>query len=360
MPTASVIAMRPSDAPVRAAFAAQAEACRQLGSPFTAVLCASVGARLDRRTAIGRRILDWRGNPDWRGDSVPLRLAGGLHALVRRRRLPDLAALYPPHPLPTEQALWEAVSAALDEAEADLASWLDSAPQTNEVARSAPLMTGLLTIAAETRLPLELYELGASAGLNLLLDRYAYRLGGAEAGTSGSALVLAPAWEGPPPPGAPVEVLARRGVDLNPFDLRRAVDRERLLAYVWADQPRRLGRIEAAIGIAKAGPPQVKAGEAAAWLERHIGMAAVAGRVRVVMHTVAFQYFPSASQDRIAAHLQKVGAIATGEAPLAWLRFEIEPDVPEGAALRLTLWPDGRERLLAVGDPHGRRMRWLG
>jgi hypothetical protein len=158
---------------------------------------------------------------------------------------------------------------------------------------------------------------------------------------------------------APVEVLARHGVDLLPFDLRRAVDRERLLAYVWADQPERLARIEAAIGIAKSGPPAVTHGEAAGWLERQLAPAGAAGRVRVVMHTVAFQYFPAASQERIVAHLQTLGAAATAEAPLAWLRFEIEPEVPEGAALRLTLWPGGRERLLAVGDPHGRLMRWL-
>ena len=52
-----------------------------------------------------RRVLEWRGRPDPRGDSVPLRLAGGLHALVRRGRLPR-----PPSPIP---ATWAATNEPL-------------------------------------------------------------------------------------------------------------------------------------------------------------------------------------------------------------------------------------------------------
>ncbi len=144
--------MTPAETAVRGAFAAQAEACAGRGSPFTGLLCGALGRSLDRSTEVGRRVLDWPGRPDARGDSVPLRLAGGLHALVRRGRLPRLTALYPPNsPPPGAEALGAALAEILAEAEAELLPWLDRAPQTNEPMRSAPLMAGLLAVAAETR-----------------------------------------------------------------------------------------------------------------------------------------------------------------------------------------------------------------
>ena len=119
--------MPPAETAVREAFAAQAEACAGRGSPFTGLLCEVLGRSLDRSTEVGRRALDWPGRPDARGDSVPLRLAAGLHALVRRGRAPRLAALYPPNPVPDAEAL----RAALAEAVADAGS----AAPTREAAR---------------------------------------------------------------------------------------------------------------------------------------------------------------------------------------------------------------------------------
>ena len=96
------------------------------------------GNRLDRSTKIGRLILDWPvGQPALQFDALPLRLAGGLHALVRRGRLPALARLYPPQPMPQGEVLWREVAAALGEAGDELEPWLARAPQTNEVARAA-------------------------------------------------------------------------------------------------------------------------------------------------------------------------------------------------------------------------------
>lgn len=128
-----------------------------MGSPFTALLCAAIGRHIDRETAIGRRVLGWPGNPDGWADGLPLRLCGGLHALVRRGDAPGLARHYPPHPLPDEAALWQAVGQTLADAGGALLPWLDSPPQTNEVGRGAALMSGLLVVAARFGLPVELY-----------------------------------------------------------------------------------------------------------------------------------------------------------------------------------------------------------
>ncbi len=80
--------------------------------------------------------------------------------------------------------------------------------------------------------------------------------------------------------------------------------------------------------------------------------AAEPGSVRVLMHAVALQYAP---EETVA----RAGAWATGAAPFAWLRFEADPEFGEQGSLRLTLWPGGTERVLALGDTHGERLRWL-
>ncbi len=342
-----------TEAAVRAAFARQAEWAARLDSPFMASLCGLLGERLDRSTETGRRVLGWPGKADPFSDALPLRLTGGLHALVRRGDAAGLAGCYPPNALPDEEALWAALRPVLDRP--DLLPWLDGAPQTNEVGRSAALMSGLLVVADLFPQPVELLELGASAGLNLLLDRYGYDLGGVLAGDAGSPLQLRPEWRGAAPPDAAVEVARRRGVDLSPLDARS--DGDRLLAYVWPDQARRLAQLEAALAIAAGDPPEVEPGEAADWLEARLRERQEAGVTRVVLHSIAFQYFPDATKARIAAAMEQAGAAATIPAPLAWLRYE--HDGGERIELRLRTWPDGEERLLAHGHPHGSRMEWL-
>jgi hypothetical protein len=344
---------------VRAAFARQADWCARLGSPFTSLLCRTLGDKLDRGTDLGRRVLGWPGKPDALHDSVPLRLCGGLNALVRAGHLPGLAALYPPNPPPDPDRLWPALRDAMGAAEGELLPWLDLPPQTNEVARSAVLTAGLAVVAAETGLPLSLYELGASAGLNLLLDRYDIRLGAQRRyGDPASAVKLAPDWQGGDPPEAEITIGDRRGVDMSPIDVTDAQARDRLLAYLGPDQAQRVARLEAALAIAAESPPAVAEGDAAAWLEAELGDAAEPGVVRVVLHSIAFQYFPSETQERIARHLERVGASASPEAPVAWLRYELE-QLRGSPSLRLRLWPGGEDRLLAHADPHARAVEWI-
>ena len=341
-----------TEAAVRAAFARQAEWAAKLDSSFMESLCRLLGERLDRSTEAGRRVLDWPGKADPFTDALPLRLAGGLHALVRRGGAPGLAACYPPNPRPDEEALWTELRPVL--AMPDLLPWLDGAPQTNEVGRSAVLMSGLLVVADLFPQPMELLELGASAGLNLLLDRYGYDLGGVRAGDAESPLQLRPEWKGAAPPDVPVAVVRRRGVDLHPLDARS--DDHRLLAYVWPDQVRRLAQLEAALAIASGDPPEVEPGDAADWLEGRLQEGQSAGETRVVLHSIAFQYFPDATKARIGAAMAEAGAAATFAAPLAWLRYE--HDGGEAISLRLRTWPGG-ERLLANGHPHGSAVEWL-
>jgi hypothetical protein len=300
---------------------------------------------------IGGAILDWPGNPDSSADSLPLRLAGGLNALVRRGDAPELASCYPPNPLPDPDRWWARLADVLAEKSSELLRWLALAPQTNEVGRSAILFAGLSYLASIRDDPVDLFEVGASAGLNLNLDRYGYRFAGEQFGDAGSPLQLAPAWEGPLPPRSAIAIASRRGCDLSPLDPTKAQDRERLLAYIWPDQAGRVDRLSSALDIAAHHPVTTDWADAADWVERNI----TSGGFPVLMHSVAFQYFPVRSQQRIAAHMENLGA----GAPLAWLRFELDPELENRFSLRFRLWPDGSDRLLAIAGPHGASIEWL-
>ncbi|MGF1612170.1 MAG: DUF2332 domain-containing protein [Kiloniellales bacterium] len=334
----------------------QAEACESLGSPFTARLCRLAGERLAvEQGPVARRILEWPGDPTYNADSVPLRFAGGLHALVLSGAAPGLAALYPPyHETADDAVLWRAVAAAMMEHEGHVQRWLDGPPQTNEVRRAAALYLGLMTIARETGLPLVLSEIGSSGGLNLNLDRYAYRFGDAARGDAASPLTLAPRWHGPEPEPVTVNLVERRGCDINPLDINKLEDCLRLLSYLWADQSERLALTQAALAVAAAHPVTVERSDAAAFIARRLAEAP-SGRAHVVAHTIMWQYMPEATQDAIRARLQASGTEATADRPLAWLRFEPDDRKP-GGAVTLTLWPGGGEREIARCDFHG---RWL-
>ena len=342
---------------IRDAFRQQSQWCARLGSPFTSLLMSVFAEHLDETTQTGRALLNWAGSADPLGDAVSLRLAGALHALVRRGLLPHLAALYPPNPLPSADQLAAAATRALHQADEAVLEWLQHPPQTNETARSAALYAGFLTIAHATRLPLHLFELGASAGLNLIADRYSYTLGGLQSGAAGSPLSLAPEWKGPPPPDSTVEIAARQGCDRAPLNVANDQHCERLVGYVWPDQADRLARVETAISLARKEVVSLKAAEAADWVEAEISVAPVSGVTRVLYHSIAWQYFSPDAQGRITRRMGEAGERATSDAPLAWLAFEQRDN--KGPALSLRLWPGGHERVLATADAHVTKVTWL-
>ncbi|WP_304613905.1 DUF2332 family protein, partial [Paracoccus sp. (in: a-proteobacteria)] len=119
---------------VAAAFAHQARACAALGSPLTAQLCRTLPQVL-ADGPVADRVLGWTGDPSTAADSLPLRLCGALHALVLTGQAHDLARAYDGGVV--DPALLRRV---LDDHAETILSWLDSPPQTNEVARSAALI----------------------------------------------------------------------------------------------------------------------------------------------------------------------------------------------------------------------------
>lgn len=304
-------------------------------------------------SALDAAVRGFTGDIGPKGHSLPLRLASGLHALVLTGQDAELIAAYPPNDV-SDQSLKTALTGALARYEAFLTQWITSPPQTNEVRRSAVLIAGAHALVHRTGVTnLRLSELGASAGLNLMFDRYALDASGTRLGPEDAALTLSPDWGGPSAVVAPFTVSERRGVDLNPLDPHNPDHALRLRAYLWADQEHRLTLTNAAI---RANAAAVDKGDAVEWLDKRLADAPE-GRMHLIYHTIAWQYFPAERQATGTALIEAAGARATAKAPLAWLRMEADGET-RGASVTARLWPGDHHITLGRADFHGRWVDW--
>ena len=354
--------------PLLDAFDRQAAWCRQ-PSPFSARVLAQSRRWLqaDKEAHAALSAVD----ADPLAAAVSLRWLAALHHLALQGLQP-WAGLWPPAASPaTHEALDAAISSAITIAwltqQPALRKALALPPQTNEVQRSVALLPGLLHVAAQTAMPLEVIEIGASAGLNLWCDHYRHEHehehehGTWVWGDRSSALTLRCAWAGAAPPAAHLTIARRAGCDALPIDLTQAGENLRLASFIWADQPQRLTRLRAAQTVAAAcmakSGLRVQAALAADFVRQRLSQRS-AGRAVVLMHSVVWQYIARAEQDDIRAQMEAAGQAATAEVPLAWLRFE--PPAPDQAVeLRCRTWPGGADRLLARCHPHAARIDWL-
>lgn len=329
----------------------QARIARDLGSPFVASVLEAGHRQLARAPRTAALMAGWPTDPA--ASALAMRFNGALHALARRGNPPELAALYQRHHADYDGAIGAALAAGDD----FIAEWMASPTQTNEVARAGALGAALMVVRRQFELPFELLELGSSCGLNLNLARYSYDLGGVEAGMPDSPVRIAPIWRGAAPIAAPLDVVASRGVDLNPLDAEDEATRERLLAYVWADQPCRAKRLENALALARRHPPRIDRGNAAPWLAERLATPQGTGICRVVFHSMVLQYFTDIDRRGVAASLARAGARSSLDRPLALIGFEWTADRSE-VRLSLTTWPDCQTRVLAVCHPYGDWIDW--
>jgi hypothetical protein len=339
--------------PLRTALRLQAGGCRHYGSPFYADLLEAGLSEIGRGGPLERAVADWEGDP-LRG-FLPLRLLGAVHERVLAGAAPELARFYPTAGGRVRMPeAWLAFRDVLEAQRDVLRASLDRWPQTNEVRRCASLLGGFLWIAERLGRPLHVREIGASAGLNLLWDRYRYALGPHRWGDPDAPVRIEAAWQGGPAPfGARLAVASRAGCDLAPVRIGDPQQVRRLESFVWADQPERLVELRSAVAFARRDPPRLDAASAADWLESELA-ALEEGAAVVLYHSAVWMYLDPAERGRIRALLDARAA----RAPLAWLRQEHRDGVGP-VEIRATLWPPGRESLLAEGHPHGRSVHWL-
>ena len=335
----------------RAAFLKQEHYCTTMDAPITARICAGLSESLDRTTRTGARALDWPGEPT--ADALPLRTVGGLHALDLSGADPLLSRLFAGDVTEPGEVV-RVLRASFAAHDDTLHPWLDGPPQTNEPGRSAGLMVGMIEIVRRFGQPIELLEIGSSAGLNLLIDRYRFDLGGIQVGPPASPVTIRPEWRGDAPPQLPVSFTSTRGVDVQPIDATDPAAARRLRAYVWADNPERLDRLTGAIAMQRAEPVRLESGDAADWLDARLAEPQAEGITRVLMHSVVWQYLGAERQARITAAMEAAGAQATRDRPLAWVRFEPDRGLDPRQEIWVRSWPDGGAFVkLAHSQAHG-------
>lgn len=238
--------------------------------------------------------------------------------------------------------------------------------QTNEVGRCAFVLPALGRLAAEVG-PLALLDVGASAGLNLLVDQYDYRYDPGGELRTGSPVLLEAGTRGPVPvPRHHPPIAARLGLDRSPIDVTDDAQARWLEACVWPDQVHRFHRLAGAIELARRSPPPLIAGDAVDDLSASIGRLGPAGHP-VVLTSWVLNYLPQDRRDRFVAELDLMGR----GRDLSWV-FAESPDaapglpVPDALAgselteLVVVRWRGGRRRIhhLATVHPHGRWLHW--
>ncbi len=342
---------------IAAGFRFQAQWCGKLGSPLYARLLERAADDIDARGPIAGVVEGWSGNV--LTDAMPLRFMGAIHRRVLAGEEPALAAHYPSAGgAPRWPQVWDAFVATVVDRAPQLRADLSRGVQTNEVNRSAVLLGGFLRIAAATRLPLRIREIGASAGLNLLWDRYRYQLSGGGAwGDPSSSVCIRGSWDGNGEVlKSAATVSSRSGCDLAPVEVADEAQVRAIESFIWPDQLKRLEVFRAATELARRQPPPLVRASAAAWLERELATLPE-GEATVVFHSIMWWYMPEAERDAVSQCIEAAGDRAHAGAPLAWLQLETRR--AEGADLRLRLWPGVGERVLAEADPHGTSVRWL-
>jgi hypothetical protein len=230
--------------------------------------------------------------------------------------------------------------------------------QTNEVQRCFVLAPIFLTIALTTRLPLDLLELGASAGLNLLWDRYRYRYVAGTWGPGGTPLELSGEERGAVPGGLlehEIAIRHRRGIDLRPLDVR-SDDDVRLLRVFAA--PDRRPRLLQAIEIARTEPPELIKGDYLDLLPELLA-ARDANALTVVVQTLSAIYLTVEQRARLWATVEAAGR--TGPLAYVWTpapeeHGQLRGDYP----VELAMWPGGDRRFIARMENHGEWLDWVG
>ena len=282
-------------------------------------------------------------------DRLILGFLGTLPAAKRQPNLLFAVARY----LLGEPASITALRGLASDRAAELAdTMLTRRTQTNEPARCATLLPALALLPQ----PLALLEVGASAGLTLLVDRYSYDYDGHRVtGTDPQAPVLhCQPRGGVPLPERVPEVAWRAGLDLNPLDVTDDDDVRWLECLLWPGESDREARLAAAIETARRQPPEVRRGDLLADVPA-VTSQAPRDATLVIFHSAVLAYVSPPLRADFARTVQGLGAVwLSNEAP------RVLPGIaaPGGDDRGFLLVRDGR-RVVARTDPHGNWINWL-
>lgn len=313
--------------------ASQADVCTRMGSAFFGALLERAAGAYENDAAL-RDLLDRHAHRSRIGGAAHYPSTGG-----------DCAV----------DAAWRAVLADVHANVRTYDELLERPVQTNEVARSMPVLGAMLALAHATHLPLRIFEIGSSAGLLLNFDRYYYSGEGWTWGDARSGAHLRNSVDSGAPAhlDAPLEVLERHGCDLNPLDPSTANGACTLLGFIWPDQTERFNRLHAALEIARAHPVEVVRADGITW--SRTAASPRDGSAAVLLHAVVTEHLTPSQRESLRETITDLAARAKRARPFAWVRMEA---ARQGYHTTLTHWPAGEETVIAASDGHAQHLRW--
>ena len=296
-----------------------------------------------------------------RGQPVPNLFFAAIHFLLLKGVQHPLSAFYPSvsgviernaDPYPTFRSF------CLEHREEIRLLLATRLVQTNEVGRCACLLPAFALIAPRTQgQPLSLVEIGSSAGLNLLWDRYSYDYGeGRRYGALSSPVQIACTLRGnrlPPFPTVLPEVTWRLGIDLHPLSVSDPEAKLWLQALIWPENAQRAERLQQALHLTEQEPPSIMAGDALALLPSVL--ASVPQETTLcVFHSLTVNQFSREARERLTLLLAEWAAKR--------LLFRVSLESYGGAEplLELTTWRNdlATKQTLAVCDSHAQWLEW--
>ena len=306
---------------------------------------------------------------------LPVLLLAAIHFLVLDEPEHPLAGWYPnitehPH-APDDRRLADTLESFVEERSAAVLDIVGSRHvQTNEVGRCSLLLPAFRLVADEFGEIAHL-DVGASAGLNLLLPSFSYRYDGGEPiGPDDSTVKLMCDTRG----DSPVDlssmtvpaISSRCGIDARPIDITDPGEARWLEACCWPDQADRFQRLRAAIDIARQQPPELLMGDAVDSVTTTVERMATRAHP-VVSTTWALNYLAAERRSAFVAALDR----ARTTIDLSWVFAEspaLTPELPHDQDLKddhlteltLVTWRDGERtiRHLAETHPHGYWIHW--
>jgi len=231
--------------------------------------------------------------------------------------------------------------------------------QTNTVRRSACLLPAFEHVSRVVdRAPLGLVEIGASAGLNLLWDRYGYSYDGQVAGDNSSPVRTECELRGEIAPSLPDEAVpigSRRGVDLHPLDVTDDEDGRWLDALIWPEHQKRRANLRRATEIAADQPPTIHEGDVLDTLERVVEEIP-ANQPVCLYNTYVLYQLSDAQRADLYDLVSKIGA----QRDIYWLSCEWAMDIAS-PVITLHRYENGvhSAELLARFHGHGEWLEWL-
>lgn len=285
-----------------------------------------------------------------------------IHFSLLRGTDHPLAEYYPTvaeAPRDPDEALSDRLSDFCTTYEGDLRPLLETRrTQTNSVRRTAALYPAISHVAGQVDGPIALVELGPSAGLNLLFDRYRYEFGDRTGGPADAPTTVRSEVRGgdePPLPDDPPAIHSRVGVDLNPMDVTDPDDADWLRALIWPEHEERRRTLAGAIETAQEDPPDLVTGDLLEDLPAVLDE--IPEDVPVcVFDTLVLYQVPEAVREQVGETIREFAT----QRPLHWIAGEKEFGDQDGIRLEWTRAEDGEARtdLLAAFEQHGDWIEW--